>query len=525
MNLLNETAYIFGDPQLDAAPGYDKINTNTGRSTRFDETVELLVRSGREAWDAGARVMLMLGDATEYKNPGSAELKALAQIMADRDWRRYIIAGNHDGAEYDVTSSSLEPLAVAAKSDQWNIYHDIEFVPEINTLMIPYIHRATPADIQAAMFLAMPESVTGPVLGAAHYAMKGAKCGPKEMVAPGDYLGPDQFKDIIGLDIVEAGHIHMKNEGIWQFDGGRIVRWFHPGSTTCCNIGERFDVKGYSLLNLGTRVRTYMPIKQPRTWASFSFPEVAKFIENQATAPAPVPLWGDRDIIRVDGTCPRGMFPTAVLEAAFKDGTLIRPFHLENEVSIESEARVARSETVTRAGGMKQALVSMVRERFPSDMDGEQGVMAAATDLALGAMRDQGAAVICNEIWPESIEMDGHRTFRKFRHEFKLGEPLLITGQSSHGKSNFSDAVFFNISGVSFKNAAMASVVPRDTQEGTTLGIYAGVSAFGPEKFRITRRIKLSPKGAASQSLALHWASSSRALTRPIVRLASSVAL
>ncbi len=503
-NLLDQVAFIFGDPQLDAAPGWDRINQATGRSTRFDETAAMLKATAREAWDAGARVMIMLGDATEYKDPGSVVLAVLADVFADWiSWGGvvYAIAGNHDGNEFSVSSSSLEPLAKMARirPDAFHLYHEIEFVPEINTLMVPYIHGAKPEDIAGQMYLAMPDAVSGPVLAATHYANGGAKCGPHEMVAKGDYLGAEHFENIIGLDQVIAGHIHQHGEGAYRMPDGREVPWGHPGSTTVQDMGERNDKKGYYLLDLKTRVRTFHEIRQPRGWWSVEYRDVLAWVA--AAVPAP---WGPNDIVRITGTCARGDFPASTLEEAFTSGALIRPWKFDcREVRPEAEARQARDAEVTRAGGIRQALVTMVRNAYPSDKDGEEGVIAEATDAALAVLRDQSGGIVCSHIWPESLEIEGHRTFLNYRHDFRLGDPLCITGLSGDGKSNFFDAMAVNITGRSFKNPDRASVVPRHLDKAKTVGIYAGVTPTGLERFRITREITIKKKGGSEQDLRL----------------------
>ncbi len=279
---------------------------------------------------------------------------------------------------------------------------------------------------------------------------------------------------------------------------GREVPWGHPGSTTVQDMGERNDKKGYYLLDLKTRVRAFHEIKQPRRWVSMEWKDIKWSNEGVE----PFTLWGTEDIVRFTGTCQRGEFPAAKLEELFKCGALPRPWKFDcREVRPEAEARQARDAEVTRAGGIRQALVTMVRNAYPSDKDGEEGVIAEATDAALAVLRDQSGGIVCSHIWPESLEIEGHRTFLSYRHDFRLGDPLCITGLSGEGKSNFFDAMMVNITGRSFKNPDRASVVPRHLDKAKTIGIYAGVTPTGLERFRITREITIKKKGGSEQEL------------------------
>ncbi len=509
MKLMKELAFVFGDPQLDSAPGYDRPNLNTGRSTRFDEVVDVTLEAAREAWDRGCRVMVFLGDASENKNPVSVEMRALAFIFSE--WIRWggvvkAIPGNHDGSEYEVSSSSIEPLAMMRSAAEFSLYQKITWDPETNSIFVPYVHGASPRDIGEEMFLEMPESVSGPVTAFLHYGFEGAKAGPYERILPGDYLSAAQFEKILGLDYAYGGHIHKKNEGRFTFSDGRVVEWGHPGSTAIHGIDERNDVKGYYTHDFGKRVRTFYPIKQRRPWISTTFKEFREYVAAVIDEDAPpAPLWTEDALVRVDGVCPRDVSSDAVLAEAMKAGVIPRPFFLKNEVKPEAENRVARDSEVTREGGIRQALVTMVRNKYPSDKDGEEGIMAEATDAALAVMREQGGGVACSEIWPETLEIVGFRTFRNFVHKFKQGVAVLITGESGVGKSNFSDAEFYNITGESFKNPAMKSTVPRDLLKGGTVGYYAGVGVLGSERFRIRRGVTLSKAGTASESLFLDW--------------------
>jgi len=484
--------FISGDWQLDINPGYDKVDPDTNRSTRFQENLEILERMTDEALADGAEGMLHLGDLTEKRDPKALEMEAAANLFArfmKPGGRVWAVAGNHDGAFFDVSSSSFAPLA-AMRPDQFKLFHHVAFDRELQMLAIPYIHRATPEEIQGLVEAACRQEdgiVSGPAFAAVHYGLQGCVVGPKNLVTAGDYLGPDQFR-AFPLDHIFAGHIHKAQEIMI----GTAHGW-HPGSPVICDMGERNDRKTYLLFDTVTREVRVKEVPQRRRWISIPYsPAIAQGM----------PMWTGNDLVKVVGTYEKPDYPKATLEAAFKAG-LPRPFALEVEVKAAKTERAMRSLSVTSAGGLREALQMYVREKYPN-FSKDPGQIGPATALAMSTLQEQGGLTYCDAIQPSNITISNFMTFIRYKSDFMPGEPMLVAVENGVGKTNFFEAILWALTGKVSKGLDLAGVVRQGAQDTeVTLSLLGQKADEEDQAFRITRRVKLNKAGKAAQTLTL----------------------
>ncbi len=481
---------ITGDWQLDSNPAYDKVNPLTNRSTRFDENVETIERMLDDGMAKGADGLLHLGDLTENRDPKAIEMAAAARLFEHvlrKDRRVWGVAGNHDGSFFEVSSSSFAPLA-AMRPDQFTLFHKVTYDPGLRMLAVPYIHRATPAEIRALVESAYPEDIGhGPVFGAVHYGLRGCTVGARNQVLPGDYLGPDELL-ARPLDHVFAGHIHKAQE----VDLNGVPGW-HPGSPIICDMGERVDRKTYLLFDTISRKVEVFDVPKRRNWVSVVYgPDISN----------KTPEWGPEDLLRVTGTYEKPDYPKGTLEAAFKAG-LPRPFALEVEVKSAKVERALRSLSVTSAGGLREALQTYVREKYPRQSD-TPGPIGPATELALAALQEQGGLSYCSQIYPSEISISNFMTFAKLTRQFATGDPMLIAGENGVGKTNFFEAILWALTGRTSKGLDLAGVVRQGTQEAEVImGLLGSNDDEEDQHFRISRSVKLSKAGKPSQRLTL----------------------
>jgi DNA repair exonuclease SbcCD ATPase subunit len=481
---------ITGDWQLESQPAYDQVSEKTNRSTRFDETVETIERTIDEALTAGADGMLHLGDLTEHRNPSSVESEAAAHLFArflNPGGLLWGVAGNHDGAFFDISGSSFAPLA-AMRAEQFTLFHKVTYDPTLRMIAVPYIHRATPAEIRAMIESAYQgHTITGPAFGAIHYGLQGAMVGAKNQVLPGDYLGPNELL-VRPLDHIFAGHIHKAQE----IAIGPAKGW-HPGSSVICDMGERADRKTYILFDTVTREVQVREIPQRRRWVTVAYsPDIA----------TKIPEWGADDLVKITGTFEKPDYPKATIEAAFKAG-LPRPFALEVEVKPAKVERALRSLSVTSAGGLREALQVYVREKYPRFTE-EPGLIGPATAAAMAALQEQGALTFCAEVEPTSIKIANFMTFISYEGSFMTGTPMLVAGENGVGKTNFFEAILWALTGKSSKGLDLSGVVRQGAQDTEVILELVGRSAEEEEqRFRIVRSVKLSKSGKPAQKLTL----------------------
>jgi len=480
---------FFTDLQTDDNPPCDRRDAR-GQSIRFVENNGIITRGFEAAVAAGADAWMFGGDGSEKKNPTSLVQRALASHFRwwlDQGKDVFAIPGNHDGSDFGLSSSSIEPLAILG-GPRFHLYQRVSYDPVMRIIYIPYIHGATPAEIRELLVAEMAPHMatlgTAPILAVQHYGSRDASVGPDNNVLKNDYLGADLYEGF-PVDHVLCGHIHKAQES--EENG----IFFHTaGSPVIHNHGERNDRKTWGLWDQTARTYTINDIAQPRRWISVDWKDV--------TGSGEIP-WGEDDIVRIVGEHQKGEAPRQILEAAFKGGTIPRPFHLKMEVKQHREQRVMRSEGVNTEGGLKAGLLSYIRDEFHRESD-KPGHVEAATRLVLDVMSEQESASYCAEVTPVRITGKNFATFFDLDYTFTPGDVVLFTAPNGTGKSKFHGASYFCVTGELTDGGDLADAVFRTEASG-----FVSLELRGNDDSRwlITRVVKVSAAGAASQTLTL----------------------
>lgn len=476
-----------GDWQLEEKPPYDKINPETSRSTRFDENVDAIGRMLRHGIELGCTGFFHGGDLTENKNPKSSELEAAADLFripldAGFDWR--VAAGNHDGSNFELSSSSFAALAKMAGT-RMKVFHKVEYDPTCHTLFIPYIHRASIQKVGEMAHIAMEGvNIRSPVTCIAHYGLLGSAIGPRNLVLAGDYLGPEQFPP--GIDIVLNAHIH-KEQHVILFSSHGNIDGYGAGSPVYVDMGERNDEKVFLTYDdVARKVERHL-IPQKRRW--ISIPNGTDFAGQ----------WTDQDIVRITGTYTPPDYPPEAIENAIKDGALPRPFVLDVQVKPERQKRPERSTAISKEGGLREALQTYVREHFHRDSE-TPGQVGAATASALEAIKEGAGDVFCPEIYPVHIACTNFMTFAALNMGVMPGTPLLVTGDNGKGKTNFLNLPLWILTGETSKKLPMSGVVRRG--ESACMGMME-LLGIDQQRWRITRTVNISKAGKATQNIVI----------------------
>ena len=237
---------ILGDTQLDSHPTRDRLDS-AGKSVRFAETQMVLDGILQEAVVKGCTAMVHLGDLTEERNPDSATLSAAARFFGNalsEGMELLGIAGNHDGAIFSLSSSSLEALGLM--NSKFHVFHNPTFLVfgGSRMLFLPYLHRLSPAQVMEAAVAFIPKGEKVDYVFA-HYAYAGVEIGANNLVLPGDKLD-SSFLHALGAKVAFFGHIHKQ-----QVIKGDCPVVF-PGSPVINDFGERNDPKGYAILDTDT---------------------------------------------------------------------------------------------------------------------------------------------------------------------------------------------------------------------------------------------------------------------------------
>lgn len=498
---------IFGDTQINDHPPHDQVNKVTQRSTRFDEGTEITEKVVDAMAAAGAQGVLHLGDWTEHKDPTRLENLAISRILnrgIDKGLFWYGLAGNHDGAIFDQTSSSIEHFGVLLKQ-QMKYYHRPEVDTELGMLAVPYLHGLTPEQVKEQIELAYERArltgwkPKGPLFGAFHYGAKGSVAGFDNRDIQGDYLAHDQIL-VEPLDHAFGGHIHKAQDFEIQATlrtGVCATHWWHPGSVVTQNIGERADGKQWILFDTATRKVIRQNIVQPRKFLVVPYsPALAKLPEEAK------PLWGPEDIVQLQGEFSPGDHPADTMAAAYKLGVPM-PFSMDlKQVRPAKSARAAAALEISTEGGMHEALQSYVRAAFPNN-SGKADIIGPATQTVLDLLEESGLKTYAPTITPIEMELTDILTARKLHLKFKQGVAVIITGENGVGKSNSLEGLLWVQHGETSKGMTLAGVVNRNSLAGSGWIIYEGNGPEGPSRFRITRSIKLNKDLKAAQKLTL----------------------
>lgn len=482
--------FILSDLQLDSNPPRDRKN-QSGRSIRFEENLETIRGVLVKAMDAGAQGWVFPGDLTEHKNPNSVVMEAAASLfryVLDRGGFVYGVAGNHDGGEFSVSSSSLAPLALMG-GEQFKLFHKVEYDPKLRMLAVPYIHRASPQEIAAmidAAYAANPPVGDAPVFATIHYGVTGAVLGAANTVLHGDYLDAETLLRR-PLDHIICGHIHKAQ----QIELGSALATF-PGSPVICNMGERTDRKTWCLFDTDTREITVNEIPQRRRWVSIPW---------QQFTPTD-PQWSAGDLVAITGEHPRGTVPKLVVSEHVKAGAIPEPFHITFESKPQRAPREER-QAVSADEGLREGLRKFSKERKPRSSE-EPGQVAPALALAMDTVSEQGGGNLYTEIVPVAIRIRDFTTIASIDYEFTDDNPVLVLGENGIGKSNFQAAMYWAQTGDLPKGLGLTEAVNRSKDACSVEVEYIGRSPEQTEqRFRIRRSVKISKDGAAKGALTL----------------------
>ena len=471
---------ITADWHIDSRPLFDKVGKD-GKSVRYQENIDLLSAMLERAKSLGCTRLVFLGDVSENKNPDSLANKAMAQLLRQAlvyEWSIEALAGNHDGSLFNITSSSIEPLAIMA-GDKFNVHHDISLKKK--ELFLPYQHKMN----QVGLLQEIQKVVKNqkPSVAYGHYGAENCVVGPRNLVLPGDKLDKNTIA-AMQVDTLFLGHIH--NQQVLEISGTAVVI---VGSPSINDFGERNDPKGFAVYDTETGEYELHKITPPRRWIQVDFSDLKNLGQNPPTAAVQHP-WNPEDLVRVVGTHERGEDVSKVLTTITKAFT--QPFLIKNDTETAKTSREVRGEEIAQADGFREAAIEFVRSSFANI---EQGIKDSALELVLDKLKEQNKRVFGNSVVPQSIEAKKFMTFEDFSYEFSQGIPTLIYGPNGIGKTNILEAILYLISGQTSKGLDMKSLVRQGSQKATVRMILK----VDTEIYRITKNISLVKKGESAK--------------------------
>lgn len=494
----NSLIALYGDTQQESHPQYSYIGPN-GRSVRFEENLDTNKWVLQDAARRGAVAAHHLGDGVENKNPNSLEMQALAELFGEGirlGLEQRVVAGNHDGAAFDVSGSAFKPLEIVS-AGALKVYHTATYDPKLQALFIPYLHNASHEEIRDAVraayvapfggdWEAFYASVAGRrcIFAEVHYGFKGARAGARNLVLPGDYLGEEELGDYV--DVAFGGHIH-KGQDVRLGN----IRAYHPGSTVVCDIGERDDVKSYLLFDPETRAVERIPIPQRRRWVVAAWPpEINEEPVEGGDGTWLRANWTDGDIVKFEGERDREESPTTTMQKLIEAGAP-RPFVFDvSEIKLKKPERRARDFGVDITKGPREACLQLAAKRYP-EYESEPA-QAAGVERALAVIRESALPVWYTTIRPLKTTARNILTFRDFTHEYEDGVTL-YTGENGRGKTNFGDLQLFCLTGETSKGVETWQVVRQGEKEGWVSNTYLGTTPEGEEHvIQILRTVKLA---------------------------------
>lgn len=476
---------LFGDTQQESLPPFSHIGQN-GKSIRFEENTETNAWVVRDMLARGATRVFHKGDGVEHQNPNSAELQALAFILGiplAAGVPIDVVAGNHDGSAFDVSGSAFKPLSLMVTSGLLRVFHAVSYDPALRALFIPYLHNFNHQEIRdairAALRLAIPDDYdrgkhldSGKAFGVAHYGLKGAKAGARNLILPGDYLSVDELEICAGMDVCFAGHIHKAQ----QVQLGNI-RGYHAGSTVIQDMGERLDDKTYLLFDPVTREVEIVPIPQKHRWVVADWPALPT-------------EWNSGDIVQFRGEFEKGTKPDRVVEEMIAAGAG-RPFvYSTKELRPKRADHVARDFAIDTTKGPHAAALEFADRKVPGWKD--DPIKSAGVAAAVAAIRDAAIPQYVTYIEPDEIEGSNILTFKNFRYRYSEGL-FGITGENGHGKTNFGNTMTILLWGKTAKNTANWTLVRQGEKLGYLQGTFNGIDPQGqPVRYRIRREFTLT---------------------------------
>jgi predicted phosphodiesterase len=466
---------IWGDSQLESKPSHDRLD-DLGKSIRFKENQETMRDIMKTARLAGCEGMIHLGDLTEERNPDSATLTAAASIFGEAlswGWEIHAIAGNHDGAIFDLSSSSFE--ALGKLNEKFHVYHAPTCIHLFGhpILFVPYLHRKTPEEV-----MKLSKAVLGPKGASymfAHYAYAGVTIGAKNMVLPGDNLDSSIFTQF-GCKTAFFGHIH-KQQVVQAPDNHQVV---FPGSPFCCDFGERNDPKGYAILDTETGKWELFQVKPKRNWIQVNWRELG----------TKTGKFGKDDLVKVVGDFVSGENPQAAFKTAVAGGSIQEPFF--KTFDVKRAVQATKRGVVTAQSGLQQALADYVANRWP-----DNNLAKPALEAALGALKASSPAALDKAVVLTEVHMTDWLSHAKAEVKFTAGQPMLVCGENGLGKTNLIEAVLFALTGQVSKGLKMASLVRQGASKTAVTLFLTGDRG----QYRITRTVTLNSKGAATHKV------------------------
>jgi DNA repair exonuclease SbcCD ATPase subunit/predicted phosphodiesterase len=466
---------IWGDSQLESKPSHDRLD-DLGKSIRFKENQETMRDIMKTAKLAGCEGMVHLGDLTEERNPDSATLTAAASIFGEAlswGWEIHAIAGNHDGAIFDLSSSSFE--ALGKLNEKFHVYHAPTCIHLFGhpILFVPYLHRKPPEEV-----MKLSKAVLGPKGASymfAHYAYAGVTIGAKNMVLPGDNLDSSIFTQF-GCKTAFFGHIH-KQQVVQAPDNHQVV---FPGSPFCCDFGERNDPKGYAILDTETGKWELFQAKPKRNWIQVNWRELG----------TKTGKFGKDDLVKVVGDFVSGENPQAAFKTAVASGSIQEPFF--KTFDVKRAVQATKRGVVTAQSGLQQALADYVENRWP-----DNNLAKPALEAALGALKASSPAALDKAVVLTEVHMTDWLSHAKAEVKFTAGQPMLVCGENGLGKTNLIEAVLFALTGQVSKGLKMASLVRQGASKTSVTLFLTGDRG----QYRITRTVTLNSKGAATHKV------------------------
>lgn len=463
---------ITGDWQLESAPPCDRRDKR-GRSIRFEENVQTILKMVHDAKAVGCERMVFLGDLTEERNPDSKTLDGAAEIFSlamDQGMAIDAIAGNHDGAIYDISSSSLEALGKTAGENRMKVWHKVgvQSFDGYHFMFVPYIHEATPEQIKKLIEDAL-EPLEGDVYLFGHYGAKLSKIGAKNMAMPGDYLDAEtllasHFKRIY------MGHIHKGQ----SFVLGKTP-FRHPGSPYICDHGESEDPKGYSILDTTAGTDTWTQIKPKRQWLTIDYRKLMD-AENDYVQGGDGPVggfpmpWTENDIVKFVGEYSVGETPKEAIRLNFKNGSWTpEPFFKTIDLKRKREDRTVRdgANELAEAGGFAEAVAMFVAKKWP-----DHPLAAQVLKLILDELKDSKPTSLDRVVVPTRIEVRDFMSHKHLDHDFFNGQPELIIGPNGLGKTNIMEALLFALTGQTSKPIKKNAGLVRQQAKKASVTVY-----------------------------------------------------
>lgn len=469
---------FFGDTQLDATPPCDRLD-DKGRSVRFFENQQVLSRILYDAHGRGCEAVVHLGDLAERKNMSASEMEAAAVMFKTAlslGMKVYAVCGNHDGSFFEVSSSNFAALGIAFDKN-FSVASKPTYWEDINVLALPYMHRASRAEIYAAVEgIAKPANFKKsgnpykPIL-AMHYGATGAVVGPNNIAIASDALGVEDLPwDEFCLAF--AGHYHGHQEV--KVKGVDVC---FPGSPYVNNFGERNDSKGYYIFDTKTLKREWIQSSEAHEWVQVSYPEAFSGLEK-----AP---WPYGSIVKVVGTVPDKVSAEFDVRAMISKTSLNAPFFIKFELTEESQR-------VTRGDDFAELTVSQALDKLLAEKTNITASQAAAVkSLVMDNLRESSVPAFGQDVFLTSIEAKNFMTYDVLSYLFNR-EPVLLSGENGIGKTNFSEAVLFALTGEVSKPIPKDNLIRQGEKEAK---VTLCLSNEEGQELIVNRTIKKTSKG------------------------------